>query len=679
MKTILTFLTGVALLLMPVAPTFGQDDAALDSSGFDRNVRPQDDLFLAVNGAWLDNTEIPSDKSNYGAFSVLADAAEMQIREIIERAAESDAEKGSDAQKVGDFYKSYMNLDRVNELGFSPLQPELEKIDGLKTHDDVIRHFGYLQQIGVGSPIGFFVTIDAKDSTRYLSAIIQSGTSLPDRDYYLVDDEKFLAARKALTSYIDQLGALTQSDVSEAAAQILDLETKLAQAQWPRTELRDANKRYNLFPVADLAELAPNINWTDFLTASGVGNITEINVMTPSFFEELNEIVSSTPVETWQRYLRFHLVDGFAPVLSEDFVNAHFEFHDKALAGIPEQKPRWKEAVGAVAGGGAGSFGALGEVVGRLYVEEHFPPENKAKMDALVKNLLRSFGESIGELEWMTDETKARAKEKLSKIDTKIGYTEKWRDYSGLDVSPDNLFGNVLNSAAVEYHRMIDRLGKPIDRTEWGMTPQTVNAYYNPAKNEIVFPAAILQPPFFNVDADDAVNYGGIGAVIGHEISHAFDDQGSKYDGDGNLNNWWSDEDRAAFKALTEKLIAQYAEYQPLPGKNVDGQLTLGENIADLSGLSISFKAYKLALGGEKAPEVAGWSGDQRFFMGWSQVWRRKYRDAEMVKRLLTDPHSPSWYRANGPVTNIDAFYEAFEVKPGDALFKPAEDRIRIW
>ncbi len=656
-----------------------QDDPALDTSGFDKDVRPQDDLFLAVNGIWLENTEIPSDKSNYGAFSVLADAAEMQIREIIEQAADSGAEQGSDAQKVGDFYKSYMNVTRINELGFAPLQPELDKIDALKTHDDVVRHFGYLQQIGVTNPIGFFVTIDAKDSTRYLSAIVQNGTSLPDRDYYLVDDEKFLEARQALQTYIEQLDSLTQSDDPGTAAELLDLETQIARAQWTRNELRDANKRYNLYKVSDLNDLAPHINWTDFLKAAGVGEITEINVMTPSFFEELDKIVTATPVETWQRYLRFHLIDGFAPVLSENFVNAHFDFHDRALAGIPEQKPRWKEAVAAIAGAGAGGFGALGEVVGRLYVEKHFPPENKARMDALVKNLLRSFAESINELEWMTDETKARAADKLSKIDTKIGYTEKWRDYSALDVTPDDLFANVLNSAAVEYRRMIDRLGQPIDRTEWGMTPQTVNAYYNPAKNEIVFPAAILQPPFFNVDADDAVNYGGIGAVIGHEISHAFDDQGSKYDGDGNLNNWWSDEDREAFKALTEKLIAQYSQYEPLPGKNVDGQLTLGENIADLSGLAIAFKAYQIALDGNPAPVIAGWDGDQRFFMGWSQVWRRKYRDAEMVKRLLTDPHSPSWYRANGPVTNIDAFYEAFDVKPGDALYKPEAERIRIW
>ncbi len=679
MRNLLFQGTGLALaLLLPVA-AFAQNDQAIDSAGFDRSVRPQDDLFLSVNGSWLKNTEIPSDKSNYGSFSALADVAEINIREIIDEAAASRAPIGSDAQKVGDFYKSFMNVDRANELGFSPLQNELDKIAALETHSDVVRHFGYLQQIGVSNPLGYFVTVDEKDSTRYISAVIQSGTSLPDRDYYLVDDEKFVESRKALVSYIESLANLIQTDDADYATELLALETRIAEAQWPREELRDADKRYNLFKTSELSELASNIDWSGFFVAAGVSGIEELNVMTPSFFEKLNAILKETTVDTWKRYLRYQLVDTYAPMLSEEFVQAHFEFHDKTLAGIPEQKPRWKDGVALVAGGGAGSFGALGEVAGRLYVEKHFPPENKARMDALVKNLLRAYGESIDGLEWMSDATKLKAKEKLARIDTKIGYTDKWRDYSALEVTADDLFSNIRNSNAVEYKRMIDKLGQPIDRTEWGMTPQTVNAYYNPTKNEIVFPAAILQPPFFNVDADDAVNYGGIGAVIGHEISHGFDDQGSKYDAEGNLSNWWTDEDRAAFKSLTERLVAQYAEFEPLPGKKVNGILTLGENIADLSGLSIAFKAYKLSLGKQSAPEIAGWTGDQRFFLGWSQVWRRKYRDAEMVKRLLTDPHSPSWYRANGPVTNIDAFYEAFDVKPGDALFKPSEERIRIW
>jgi predicted metalloendopeptidase len=393
----------------------------------------------------------------------------------------------------------------------------------------------------------------------------------------------------------------------------------------------------------------------------------------------LDKILTETPVATWRDYLKFKLMDAAAPFLATPFVDAHFELHEKVLAGVPEQKPRWKRGVELVAGAGAGDFGALGDVVGKMYAERFFGADAKARMEQLVDNLLTAFDQSIDELAWMTDDTKARAKQKLAKINTKIGYTEKWRDYSQLEIDPTDLIGNVLRSQQVEHERMFAKLGKPIDRDEWGMTPQTVNAYYNPGMNEIVFPAAILQPPFFDPLADDAVNYGGIGAVIGHEISHAFDDQGSKYDSDGNLKNWWNAKDRQSFKELTSKLVDQYNEYSPLPDKKVNGELTLGENIADLSGLAIAYKAYKLSLGGTSPPLLDGWNGDQRFFMGWGQVWRRKYRDAEMIKRLLTDPHSPSWYRANGPIINIDAFYDAFHVQPEDALYRAPEDRIKIW
>ncbi|MGI9516264.1 MAG: M13 family metallopeptidase [Pirellulaceae bacterium] len=669
----------VLAIAIPLSNVQAQEDKALDSTTFDTSIRPQDDLYQAVNGTWLKVTDIPSDKSNYGSFSHLQDEAERQIREIIEEAAAADHPQGSDGQKVGDFYTSFMDVDRIEERGYQPLVPEIKKIQELETHEDVIRHMGYLQKLGVSTPIGFGVTIDAKDSTRYLSVVIQSGTTLPDRDYYLKDDEKYVAVREELVKHVNRLFELAEFQDAERGNDILDLESRLAEVQWTRTQLRDANARYNLFNTMELTNLGNNINWQKFFTAADVGNISEVNVMTPSFFEGLDTIVADVPVETWKSYLLYHLMDAYATVLSQDFVDADFHMHDEVLAGIPEQKPRWKNAVASVAGGGAGDFGALGEVVGRLYVERHFPQENKEKMDRLVQNLLRAFGESIDELAWMTDATKEMAREKLGKITTKIGYPEKWRDYSGLTVVPDDLFANTQNSLQVEYNRMITKLGQPIDRTEWGMTPQTINAYYNPTMNEIVFPAAILQPPFFNVEADDAINYGGIGAVIGHEISHAFDDQGSKYDGNGNLNNWWTDDDRASFSALTKQLVDQYSEYEPMPGKKVNGELTLGENIADLSGLAIAFKAYKLSLDGSEAPEIAGWSGDQRFFLGWSQIWRRKYRDAEMVRRLLRDPHSPSWYRANGPVTNIDEFYVAFDVNPGDKLFKPTEDRIKIW
>jgi predicted metalloendopeptidase len=678
MKVFLSLLTGWAALWL-ASPALAWQDPGLDPTTFDTNVRPQDDLYRAVNGTWLDNTQIPGDKSNYGAFSVLQDDAERQIRDIIEEAAEGDHEAGTNAQKVGDFYKSYMDTERVEQLGYAPLQEEIDKILALETHGDLLRHFGYLQQIGVGIPFGFGVTIDAKDSTRYLSAMIQGGTTLPDRDYYLEDDEKYEVAKQEFVRYVDRIFELLEFQDSQHGETILGIETRLAEAQWPRVKLRDANARYNLYLVSDLEQLGTNIAWPAFFAASGVGEITEINVMTPSFFEAFDKVFQETSLEDWKHYLIFNMIDSYAEALSSDFVDAHFQLHSKTLAGIEEPRERWKKAVGTIAGTGAGSFGVLGEVVGELYVERHFPPEHKARMQELVDNLLLAFEQSINDLTWMTDTTRSRAREKLSKINTKIGYPDEWRDYSCLQVEADDLVGNLKRSAGVEYNRMIDRLGKPINRKEWGMTPHTVNAYYNPAMNEIVFPAAILQKPFFNVNSDDAINYGGIGAVIGHEISHAFDDQGSQYDGDGNLQNWWTDEDRASFNALKTKLIEQYADYEPLPGKFVNGELTQGENIADLSGLEIAFKAYKLSLDGETPPEIAGWTGDQRFFLGWSQVWRRKYREAEMVKRLLTDPHSPSRYRANGPVTNIDAFYQAFEVKPGDQLYKPAEERIKIW
>ncbi len=486
------------------------------------------------------------------------------------------------------------------------------------------------------------------------------------------------ARRCGLTSRrLFELSELEQP--AEAAEAILKLETALAKVQWERTELRNAEKRYNKFQLDDLAKNMPQIPWRLFLEAAGAPGLDEINVVTPSFFEGLQSILLETPISVWKQYLKFSLIDAYAPMLTQPLVDAHFELHSKELAGVPQQKPRWKRAVEATSGAGAGDFGVLGDVVGRLYVQRHFTPEAKARMDELVQNLLQAYEGSIGELTWMTPETKKRALEKLAKIRTKIGYTDQWRDYSKLQIKPDELVGNVVRSTRVEHQRMLDKLGKPVDRDEWAMTPQTVNAYYNPGLNEIVFPAAILQPPFFDAAADDAANYGGIGAVIGHEISHAFDDQGSKYDGDGNLNNWWTDADRAAFTRLTQQLVTQYGAYEPLPGKAVNGELTLGENIADLSGMSIALKAYRLALGNDSAPVIDGWTGDQRFFLGWSQIWRRKYRDAEMIRRLLTDPHAPSRYRANGPVTNLDAFYQAFDVQPGDSLYKEPSDRIRIW
>jgi len=652
--------------------------SGVDQRGIDATVRPQDNLFLHLNGEWLKHTPIPAEKSSYGSFEILGDESEANIRTIIAEAVAAEHGAGSDLQKIGDFFKSYMDEATIDQRGIEPLTAELAKIEGLTSKPAIVEHLGYLQTIDVGGPIGFYVDQDDKNSTQYLAAISQSGTSLPDRDYYLKDDKKYLSAREALKKYVTTLFELSNLPNGEdAATAVLAIETQLAEAQWTRTELRDADKRYNKYEIEQLDELTPGFPWQPFFAAVRVPELAELNVVTPSFFEKLAQIVEEVPVEQWQQYMRFKLISNLASALPTAFVDASFELYGKELAGKEEQRPRWKRAVSTVAGGRG--FGALGDAVGREYVKRHYPSAAEQRMQVLVDNLMKAYETSIRDLTWMTPETKERALEKLSKITTKIGYTEKWRDYSALEVKSDDLLGNLMRSAEVEYQRMINKLGQPVDRTEWYMTPQTVNAYYNPGSNEIVFPAAILQPPFFDFEADDAVNYGSIGSVIGHEISHAFDDQGCKYDGDGNLNNWWTDEDRKAFKKLTSQLVAQYSSYSPLDGKNVNGELTLGENIADLSGMSIAYKAYLLSLSGKPAPVLDGWTGPQRFFIGWCQSWRRKYRDAEMINRLLTDPHSPAQYRGNGPLMNFDPFYEAFDVKAGDRLFKAEGERIRIW
>ena len=677
-----SIIASVLLLLLAGVGIAQDDDSTFETADMDRQIRVQDDLFRHVNGSWLEKTEIPEDKSNYGSFGKLADLSQVRIKKIINETAEKDHPKGSNSQKIADLYKSFMNVERVEFLGIEPLKSELNKIRSLKGHEAIWEHFGYLNRMGVSSPVGFGVSQDPGLATQYITVVVQSGISLPDRSYYLDSDDNSVKSREALQKYISKVLGLAQIESSDLAGEeILALEKKLAKISWPRVELRDAKKRYNKMSYEKAMELTgQKLDWSKFFSAADMTDTpAEVNVLTPSYFEELVEVFEKTSEETWIRYLQYHLIDSYGSFLSQDFVDARFDLYEKQLGGVPVQRPRWKRAVNLVAGRGSGDFGALGEAVGELYVAEYFKPEAKAEMEILVKNLLESFKVSIDDLTWMTDETKEKAKLKLAKIGTKIGYPNVWRDYSKLEVDPEDLYGNVYRSNVVEHLRQIRRLGKPIDREEWGMTPQTVNAYYSPTKNEIVFPAAILQPPFFDLKAADGLNYGGIGAVIGHEISHGFDDQGSRYDGDGNLNNWWSEKDEAAFKALTGRLVQQFSEYSPLEGRFVDGKLTLGENIADLSGLAISHKALRLARKDKPEQKVAGWNSDQLFFVGWSRIWQRKYRDSEMIKRLATDSHSPSRFRTNGPVSNIAAFYEAFGVKPGDKLFKPESERIKIW
>jgi predicted metalloendopeptidase len=658
------------------SPAASSKESRFDRSDFNPDVRPQDDLFEHVNGRWLRETEIPADKSNYGSFTALADLSQRRCNELIKQLAEQDHAEGTDAQKIGDFYKSFMDVDRVNQRGGQPLAEQLNQIDAIEDVPGLVKHMAHLMTIGVDSPLGLYVSQDAKNSDVYAVHLIQNGITLPDRDYYLNHDRKTLENQLKFLDYIETVFSLAKIEsADDAAGNILSLESELAEASWPRVRIRNAKERYNKYTIEELSVLTSHIDYAAVFEAINVKIPPYVIVNTPSFFETLDRMLVQRPIEDWKLYLKLRLINSFEQYLSQAFVDANFQLFKKSFAGVEQQKPRWERGVRLVAG--RGGFGALGDAVGKLYVQQHFKPDAKEKMDVLVQNLMRAFNDSIDELTWMSDATKTKAREKLKKIRTKIGYTTSWRDYSGLKVATNDLFGNVVRSNKVEFRRMVDKLGQPIDREQWGMTPQTVNAYYSATKNEIVFPAAILQSPFFDADAATPLNYGGIGAVIGHEISHAFDDQGSQYDGDGNLNNWWTQEDREAFEALTSQLVDQYDQYQPLPGKTVNGQFTLGENIADLSGLAIAYKA--MAYENLPPKKIAEWTPEQLFFVGWSRVWQRKYREAEMLKRLLTDPHSPSQYRANGPVMNIDAFYDAFDVKPGDRLYKPQDQRIKIW
>ncbi|KDC55065.1 M13 family metallopeptidase [Pseudoalteromonas sp. S3431] len=655
------------------APAEKPLELGIELANMDSSVRAQDDFYYHVNGQWLAKTEIPGDKSNYGSFSQLYDESQKAMKIALESAAANKAaKKGSDEYKIGAFYKSYMNKNARNELGITPLQPSLDTIDSVKSKADLVGLMAKIQKQGGTLPFGWFVNNDAKNSSEYALYLSQSGLGLPDRDYYLKDDEKFTKIRASYEQYItDVLAKSGVKNAAEAAKSVLAFEKTLADAQWSRVQSRDATKSYNKMTVADASKLMGDLDLAAFFKDAGVST-SDIIVRQPSYLEALATIYKDTDLATWKNYLKFHFVSGYAELLSEDLVNLNFDFYSTTLRGVKEQAPLWKQAVDA-------SNSVLGEILGKVYVKDNFPPEAKARMEELVDNVIKGYGVAIENLEWMSPETKLAAKEKLDKFTPKIGYPDTWKDYSELEINSDELVGNYIRYSEWAYADMIAKLGKPVDRSEWHMTPQTVNAYYNPVNNEIVFPAAILQPPFFNLEADDAVNYGAIGAVIGHELGHGFDDQGAKYDGDGNLRNWWSETDLKQFEERTAALVAQYNEYKPFEDASVNGELTLGENIGDLGGLTVAHKAYMLSLGDKKAPVIDGYTGDQRFFMGWSQIWRRNYRDEELRNRLLTDPHSPSHYRVIGILSNMPEFYEAFDVKEGDKMYIKPEDRVKIW
>jgi len=657
----------------PVVAPEPQLKSGLDLTGFDRSVRPQDDLYRFVGGGWLAKTEIPADRSNYGSFSILDDQAREEVKQLIVVASTlANRPMGSDAQKVGDFYLAYMDISRAESLGISPLKNELARIDAIATPRDVARYIGYSQRIGVAQPFAWFSGADSKNSSVYLGALYQNGLTMPDRDYYLSPDEKYAQFRAKFAEYVEQMLARAgERDARSAAARIAALETRIANYQWTKVQNRDPVKTYNPMMLPEYQKLAPGFDWMAFFEGMGAP-VQRLDVNQPSFIKGIGQLVKTVPVSDWRVYFKFQLLDSYSPALSAQFADLEFGFHQKTLNGVPEPLPRWRQAVDSMDEN-------MGELIGRMFVESHFGAEAKARMLTLVGNLLKAFDTSIDGLEWMSPATRAEAKKKLSMITVKIGYPDKWRDYSALSVRSDDLVGNLLRASEFQHQRYVTRTGGPVDKGEWLMTPQTVNAYYNPTTNEITFPAAILRWPFYDVTADDAVNYGGIGSVIGHEISHGFDDSGRQFDGNGNLRDWWTADDGVKFKQRAAALARQYSGYAVLDNRHINGELTLGENIGDLSGMAVAFKAYQISLNGKPAPEIDGFTGQQRFFLGWAQVWRRKYRDAELLKRLVTDPHSPSEFRANGPASNIDAFYDAFAVAPSDRMYRAPNERVKIW
>lgn len=649
----------------------GLDKAELSSS-----ISPTQDLFRHVNGSWLDNTEIPEDKAVYGSFYLLADDSELAVRQILEEA--SDNPTAGVSQQIGDLYASFLDEDKIEQLGAQPLAEDLAKIAAVSDFKQLFRLIGALERTGVGGLWGSYIDNDPGNPERYLVHLYNGGLGLPDKDYYT--DEKYLDVRTEYPLHMArmfELAGWSKADAEKSAKLILELETKIAAIHWSRVESRDAEATYNLKTFADLKNLNPSIHWDEYLSGLGLtDSFLEWNVvMMPSFFEGLDKILVEENLESLKTWLSWIFIRAHAPYLSKDFVSERFAFYGTTLTGQPVNRPRWKRAVSLVEG-------SLGEAVGQIYVEKHFPASSKTQMDKLVAHLIEAYRQSIDQLEWMTAETKAKAQQKLNKFTPKIGYPDKWKDYSSIVIDRNDLLENIKNVSEWEFEYEVKKIGAPIDRDEWHMTPQTVNAYYNPGLNEIVFPAAILQPPFFSEQADDAMNFGGIGAVIGHEIGHGFDDQGSKYDGDGKLVSWWTKDDREAFEKLTRSLIDQYNALSPEQlddSHKVNGELTIGENIGDLGGLGIAWKAYLISLNGSQPPVVDGMTAAERFLISWAQCWRAMSREEIAIQRLATDPHSPAEFRCNQVVKNLDIFHDTFKTSESDPMWLAPEKRVVIW
>jgi putative endopeptidase len=651
----------------PQFAPFGIDLAAMD-----KTVLPGDDFYSYVNGTWNKTTEIPADRSSWGGFNILRDLSDQRTRAVIEGSARTQNAPGSSGEKIGLAYAAFMDEAAVEAKGIAPLKPQLDAIAAIATPSDLARVFGKDDRIGVTGPLGFAVEQDLKDNTIYAAWLGQSGLGLPDRDYYLKTDAKSVEIQIKYVAHVASLLRLAgQPDPDGAAKRIYALEHSLAQVHWSRAEERQVEKLYNPVATADLGKIMPGVDWATWLSTVGLGGEKRVIVQQPSSVTATAKIIGATPISTWKEYLAYHTLASAAPLLTKAFVAEDFAFNGTVLSGTPQLKDRWKRGVDQV-------NGDLGEAVGELYVARYFPPESKAKADELVRNITIAMDARLQRLTWMAPETKAKARVKLAAFTPKIGYPTQWRNYSTLNIVAGDAYGNSIRANEFEFQRNLNKIGKPVDRTEWGMTPQTVNAYANPPMNEIVFPAAILQPPFFDPNADPAVNYGAIGAVIGHEISHHFDDQGRKFDPKGNLNDWWTPADIARFKVLTDSVVKQYGAYEPVAGAHVNGELTLGENMADLAGLNVAYDAYHLSLHGKPAPVIDGYTGDQRFFLGFGQVWRTKMREASIRKQITTDPHTPGNYRPY-VARNLDAWYAAFNVKPGQKYYLTSKDRVKVW
>lgn len=639
----------------------------------DTTVSPGDNFQMYVNGSWIRNTEIPADKSSYGVGRILHDKSQEDVKTIIEEAAASNKAVGTDEQKVGDLYAAFLDMKRRDELGVTPLTPEFQKIDAIASQKDLAAYFGYASIYGYGSPFEMFVDSDMKNPTIYALYALQGGLGLPDREYYVSDADKFPEIRKAYVEHIAAMLALAGvNDGKKLAGDIMALETAMASKHIKKEEARDIVKMYNNYGVDSLDNVMTNFEFRQFLAGAGVNELDRIIIAQPTFTLAMNNLVPATKMDTWKAYLKWNVINARAAELTSAMDEQNFKFYGTTLTGRTEQQPAWRRGVDVVNRN-------LGEVVGKVYVSKHFPAEAKERMNKLVGNLIEAYKVSINELDWMGAETKMQALDKLSKFTPKIGYPDKWQDYSAVTIAKDNLVGSLASAELVNHQEQVGRIGKPIDKTEWQMTPQTVNAYYDPTKNEIVFPAAILQPPYFDLNAEDAVNYGAIGAVIGHEIGHGFDDQGSTFNGDGVLKDWWTEGDKEEFKKRTGSLVSQYNAFKVFSDLNVNGEFTLGENIGDLGGLSIALKAYQMSLNGKDAPVMDGFTGTQRVFMGWAQGWRNKSREQSLRMQVNTDPHSPALFRVNGVVRNIPEFYNAFGIKPGDSLYLAPEQRVKIW